>query len=121
MSGNETGHGGGDPKPGPSDDLSERLKRLETQLERKRPAAGPDASVRSGRADGSSIGQAMRLSTEFVAGVIAGGVLGWLFDRLLGTAPWGLVVFLVLGFITGIYNVMRLSGFTGQAGGKDPR
>ncbi|GJE55393.1 hypothetical protein EKPJFOCH_1884 [Methylobacterium thuringiense] len=63
----------------------------------------------------------MRLSTEFVAGVIAGGILGWIFDRLFGTAPWGLMVFLLLGFLTGIYNVMRLSGFTGQAGGKDPR
>jgi ATP synthase protein I len=121
VSGNETGDGGGGTKPNPSDDLSERLKRLETQLDRKRPSAGPDASARSGRADGASLGQAMRLSTEFVAGVIAGGILGWLFDRLLGTAPWGLVVFLVLGFITGIYNVMRLSGFTGQAGGKDPQ
>ncbi|MCE4224634.1 ATP F0F1 synthase subunit I [Methylobacterium sp. C25] len=121
MSGNETGRGGEESKSVPGNDLSERLKRLETQLERKRPAAGPDASARSGRTDGSSIGQAMRLSTEFVAGVIAGGILGWLFDRLLGTAPWGLVVFLVLGFITGIYNVMRLSGFTGQAGGKDPQ
>lgn len=53
----------------------------------------------------------MRLSTEFVAGVLAGGLLGWGCDRLLGTKPWGLIVLLVLGFGAGIYNVMRVSGF----------
>ena len=63
----------------------------------------------------------MRLSTEFVAGVIAGGILGWIFDRLLGTKPWGLMVFIMLGFVTGIYNVMRLTGFSGQRGRKDRR
>ena len=62
----------------------------------------------------------MRLSTEFVAGVIAGGILGYLCDHLLGTKPWGLMLFLVLGFLTGIYNVMRLSGF-GPKPGKDHR
>lgn len=118
MSGNETGDGSGDAKAPSDDDLSTRLKRLETQLERKRP---PGPSPRSGASDGSSLGQAMRLSTEFVAGVIAGGILGWIFDRLLGTKPWGLMVFLLLGFLTGIYNVMRVSGFSGPAGGKDPR
>ncbi len=56
-------------------------------------------------------GIAMRLSTEFVAGVLAGGLLGWGCDRLLGTKPWGLIVLLVLGFGAGIYNVMRVSGF----------
>lgn len=52
----------------------------------------------------------MRLSTEFIAGVLAGGILGWMFDHYLGTKPWGLIVLLMLGFATGIYNVMRVSG-----------
>ncbi|SFV11148.1 ATP synthase protein I [Methylobacterium sp. 174MFSha1.1] len=95
----------------PDDDLSARLKRLEMQIDRKRPAASPDLSARQGSGQPSSLGVAMRLSTEFVAGVLAGGLLGWGFDRLLGTKPWGLIVLLVLGFAAGIYNVMRVSGF----------
>jgi len=63
----------------------------------------------------------MQLSTEFVAGVIAGGILGWIFDRFLGTKPWGLIVFLMLGFVTGVYNVMRASGFSGPRSGSDDR
>jgi ATP synthase protein I len=67
------------------------------------------------------------MSTEFMAGVIAGAGLGWLLDRWLGTSPWGLIVFFLLGFGAGIYNVMRVSGFTGarsrtghRAGSKPP-
>ncbi|MFH6781454.1 MULTISPECIES: AtpZ/AtpI family protein [Methylobacterium] len=95
----------------PDDDLSARLKRLEMQIDRKRPAASPDPSSRQQSGQPSSLGIAMRLSTEFVAGVLAGGLLGWGCDRLLGTKPWGLIVLLVLGFAAGIYNVMRVSGF----------
>lgn len=95
----------------PDDDLSARLKRLEMQIDRKRPAASPDPSSRRESGGPSSLGIAMRLSTEFVAGVLAGGLLGWGCDRLLGTKPWGLIVLLVLGFGAGIYNVMRVSGF----------
>ena len=57
------------------------------------------------------------MSTEFVAGVIAGGGLGWLFDRALGTSPWGMIVFLMLGFAAGVYNVMRASGFMTRSSG----
>jgi ATP synthase protein I len=94
-------------------DLSARLKRLETQLDRRRDTVA-DRSPRSGESTSgpSAIGRAFRMSSEFVAGVIAGGGLGWLFDRLLGTSPWGLIVFLLLGFAAGTFNVVRAAGAT---------
>ena len=93
-------------------DLSARLRQLETQLDRKRDAA-PDRDRRfeGSSSDSSALGRAFRMSTEFVAGVIAGGGLGWLLDRGLGTSPWGMIIFLMLGFAAGVYNVMRASGF----------
>ena len=39
-----------------------------------------------------------------------GAMLGWLLDRWLGTSPWGLIVFLLLGFAAGVLNVMRAAG-----------
>ena len=63
----------------------------------------------------------MTLSTEFIAGVVAGGVLGWIVDHSFGTKPWGLIVLLMLGFVTGIYNVMRVSGFAGARPGRRDR
>jgi ATP synthase protein I len=47
--------------------------------------------------------------------VLVGAGLGWLIDRLLGISPWGLIVFLLLGFAAGVLNVMRSAGLS--AGG----
>ena len=111
--GRETGS-----KTNADSDLSARLKRLETQIDRQRPPASErSGGVGRGSSDPSALGRAFRMSTEFVAGVVAGGGLGWLFDRWLGTSPWGLIVFLMLGFAAGIYNVMRASGFLTRSSG----
>ncbi|HEY1312216.1 MAG TPA: AtpZ/AtpI family protein, partial [Pseudolabrys sp.] len=45
-----------------------------------------------------------------VAGVVVGALIGWLIDRWLGISPWGLIVFLLLGFAAGVLNVMRAAG-----------
>ena len=31
-------------------------------------------------------------------------------DRLAGTSPWGLLVFLLLGFAAGVLNLIRAAG-----------
>jgi ATP synthase protein I len=99
-------------------DLSERLKRLETQLDRKRETAPARKGAFEPSGSGpSGVALAFRMSAEFVAGIIAGGILGWVFDRVLGTSPWGIIVFLMLGFCAGIYNVMRASGSLGGPSG----
>jgi F0F1-type ATP synthase assembly protein I len=66
----------------------------------------PDAA--QARASAMAVG--LRLSSELVAGVLVGAALGWGFDRLLSTSPWGLIVFLLLGFVAGVVNVMRAAG-----------
>ena len=43
-------------------------------------------------------------------GVVVGAMIGWLLDRWLGISPWGLIVFLLLGFAAGVLNVMRAAG-----------
>lgn len=92
-------------------DLSARLQRLETRLGEisdGRVGAQKDRARASSNASG--LGQAFRLSAEFISGVIAGGLLGWLVDRLLGTSPWGLLVCMLLGFGAGMLNMLRASG-----------
>ncbi|MCJ2088176.1 AtpZ/AtpI family protein [Methylobacterium sp. E-005] len=113
MNGDDTRDGNGAEGTPTDSELSARLRRLETQIERKRPQAAADPSTRPRTNGSSALGQAMTLSTEFVAGVIAGGILGWIVDHVFGTKPWGLIVLLMLGFVAGVYNVMRVSGFSG--------
>jgi ATP synthase protein I len=47
--------------------------------------------VEKGDAPPSKLGIAFRLSTEFVAAVFVGGLIGWGLDNWLGTAPFLLI------------------------------
>ena len=101
----------GDRKEPPDDEaaLSARLQRLGERLD---SASRPSEYVNGPRqtADASAYARGFRMSTELVAGVAVGALLGWLLDRWLGISPWGLIVFLLLGFAAGVLNVMRAAG-----------
>jgi len=83
--------------------LSARLQDLGKRLDRHHP---PDTSQR----DSSAMARGLRLSSELIGGVLAGAAIGWLLDRWLGLSPWGMIVFLLLGFAAGILNVIRAAG-----------
>ena len=90
--------------------LSARLKGLGAQLGRTgRPTPAENDSGKY-VSDPSAMAKGFRLSTELVAGVIVGAIIGWGLDKLLGISPWGLIVFLLLGFVAGVLNVMRAAG-----------
>ena len=95
--------------------LSERLARLDQQLshvkkDRAFERGQADSEGQSAHARASAMAVGLRLSSELVAGVLVGALLGWGLDRLLSTSPWGLIVFLLLGFAAGVMNVMRSAG-----------
>jgi ATP synthase protein I len=100
-------------------ELSKRLRDLDRRLEERRPEpeepSAADAPVKPGLA------AALRYGADFVGAVVIGAALGWGFDRLFGTAPWGLVVLLLLGFAAGVLNVLRTAGLVkkGPHGGDD--
>jgi len=96
----------------PPDDeaaLSARLQRLGDRLNDVSRHSENDPGPRVA-ADASAFARGFRLSTELVAGVLVGAGIGWLLDRWLGISPWGLIVFLLLGFAAGVLNVMRAAG-----------
>ncbi|KXF78425.1 hypothetical protein ATN84_01080 [Paramesorhizobium deserti] len=98
-----------------SGDLDERRRRLEAELARTGALKKPGApEERSGSSAG--VAQAMKLSSEFIAGVLVGAAIGWLIDHFAGTSPWGLIIFLLLGFVAGVLNILRSSGQVAQTG-----
>ncbi len=101
----------------PESDLDARRRALESKLaalERDRSTgAVPDGRTAQ---EPSGLVKLFRFSADFVSGVIAGAMIGWLVDRFAGTRPWGLIVFLLLGFATGIYNLVK-SAQRAQRGG----
>ncbi len=91
--------------------LSARLQRLNEGLGQYRKPGQPSESSEAERATtASGYAKGFRLSSELVAGVVVGAGLGWLIDRWVGTSPWGLMIFLLLGFAAGVLNVMRSAG-----------
>lgn len=124
MSGNGSRDGHGN-EPGKPDDveLSARLQRLNQRLgEVKGQETARSRATESGSADPSGMGKAFRMSAEFMAGIIAGAGIGYAIDKVAGSSPWGLMILTVLGFLAGIYNVMRAAGFVRpqrSPGGKD--
>ncbi|RMF12288.1 MAG: hypothetical protein D6763_01040 [Alphaproteobacteria bacterium] len=57
--------------------------------------------------ESSAFGVVTRLVAELVSGLVVGGGIGWLLDRWLGTKPWLLVVFFILGAGAGMTNIVR--------------
>jgi len=94
--------------------LSARLGSLDRRLSKmgdsRKIGTDQSGSEDAAQAKASAMAVGLRLSSELVAGVLAGAALGWGFDRLLSTSPWGLIVFLLLGFTAGVINVMRAAG-----------
>jgi ATP synthase protein I len=91
--------------------LSVRLKRLGDRLDKVQASrSSGGASGRPPTADASAMARGFRLSSELIGGVLLGAGLGWLLDRWLGISPWGLIVFVLLGFAAGVLNVMRTAG-----------
>ncbi|HMM64887.1 MAG TPA: AtpZ/AtpI family protein [Mesorhizobium sp.] len=119
-----TGSAGRSGRGARDEDLERRRRELEASLASRLPdrPEGEEAA-KAGRAVG--YGRAFVLSSEFVGGVAVGAGIGWAVDRFAGTSPWGLIVFLLLGFAAGVLNVLRSAGLIaefGKAGkpGADP-
>ena len=100
----------GRPDRRPGTGLEQRLESLETRLEKRRPReeeAGKETSPGNAR---SGYAIALRLSSEFISAILVGAGIGYLLDTFVGTTPWGMIVFLLIGFAAGIVNVLRSSG-----------
>ncbi len=84
--------------------LGEALSQKDTDERLERDAAGRR------RENANGMAYAVKISSEFIAGVVVGAAIGWLVDKMAGTSPWGLIVFLLLGFCAGVLNVLRTAG-----------
>ncbi|MCK5425306.1 MAG: AtpZ/AtpI family protein [Emcibacter sp.] len=82
----------------PLTSLKARVKKAQKAIEPKNE---------SGINEQHAYGMAMRLVAELVSGLIVGLIIGYFLDKVLGTKPWLMIVFIFLGLGAGIFNVMR--------------
>ena len=97
-------------KPLSRQDFDERLRRARGE------GGDPKHRMRSAE-DDSGKAIAFRIGTELVVAVAVGGGIGYLLDNWLGTGPWLLMVFLLLGNVAGLWNIFRMTNKQGYAAG----
>ena len=83
-------------------DLGKRLDQTATSKAGDKTADDAANAARS-----KAMGLGFSIAAQLVAGVLVGGAIGYFLDRWLGSTPWLMVVFLMLGFAAGIMNVIR--------------
>ena len=83
----------------PKDPLKTRLEIAKSKVLRK--------DLYNKKNNPSAIGTAFKLSTELVAAVAVGTIIGFIFDNTFGTKPWFILIFFFVGVVAGITNVIR--------------
>jgi len=91
---------------GPEDD-EHRLRQLDNKLDSASRQRPEKTTRKPGSQRGISI--ALRMTTELIAAVLIGVLIGLGLDKLTGWSPLFLIVFFVLGAIAGFLNVIRAS------------
>ena len=82
--------------------FEERLRSAQERQQNERPVPAPDDK------GPSPMGIGVRVGVELVAAMAVAVAIGWGLDRWLGTTPWLMAVFVLLGGAAGIANVWRL-------------
>jgi len=80
-------------------DFKTRLKIAKSKLK--------NSSHYSKEKKGAFMGSAFKLSTELVAAVAVGTIIGFILDSWFDTKPWLIIVFFFLGTAAGMLNVIR--------------
>ena len=61
----------------------------------------------SNQSSSSKLGIAFKMSTEMVAAVVVGTIIGFILDNWFGTKPWLILIFFFIGVAAGILNVVK--------------
>lgn len=88
--------------------FEERLSKLDTKLDDVQRRRQTEAEAHEDKVMHSrGMAYGLRMSSELVAAILVGGLIGYGLDRWLQTSPWLFLLFFMLGFAAGMLNVMR--------------
>jgi len=66
-----------------------------------------EAREKSRGSNVTSVGKALKISTELVAAVVVGSTIGFLLDNWFDTKPLLTICFFIMGVAAGIINVFK--------------
>jgi len=83
-----------------------KIKEISTRLEIAKKNISNDQKNNQG-SNAASLGKALKISTELVAAVVVGSIIGFLLDGWFDTKPLLTISFFVMGVAAGMLNVFR--------------
>ncbi|MFN4276394.1 MAG: AtpZ/AtpI family protein [Ferrovibrio sp.] len=95
------------PSRPPVDDSHADLARLDRKLADVQGRRGADQRPEADPRQMQQVGKAWSLAIEMVAAVAVSLFIGWWVDRWFGTAPWGLLGFILLGVAAALWSAIR--------------
>jgi ATP synthase protein I len=91
---------------------------LSTRLKIAKEKANRNSST-NGKKNTLSLGVALKLSTEMVAAVLVGSIIGFILDNWFDSKPWLTVIFFFVGAVAGISNVVRSAKLMQENNGQE--
>ena len=82
------------------------LKEISTRLEIAKKNLKKN-QVKNKGSNVATLGKAFKISTELVAAVVVGTILGFILDNWFDTKPWLTICFFFMGVAAGILNVIK--------------
>jgi ATP synthase protein I len=89
------------------DSFKEKLDALDQKLKAVEARKAKDAENQGAAAKMNNMGLAYRMVIDLIAGVVFGLFVGLSIDRVFGTAPWGLIIMILLGLAAGVRIMMQ--------------
>ena len=83
-----------------------KFEALSTRLKIAKKKANKN-SFTNDKKNTSSLGTALKLSSEMIAAVLVGSIIGFILDNWFDSKPWLTVIFFFAGAAAGILNVIR--------------
>jgi len=97
--------------PGRTTSFEDRLHAARRKQGLAAPRQGEEPEGRGvglSPSQGSALGMGMRVGVELVSALAVAVAIGWFLDVWLGTRPFLLILFFLLGGAAGVANVWRL-------------
>ena len=83
-----------------------KIKEISTRLEIAKKKIS-NKQEEDGGSNAASFGKALKISTELVAAVVVGSIIGFILDSWFDTKPLLTIIFFIMGVAAGIINVIK--------------